>query len=149
MRPVEKKGDTPQYDPDAYDVMRGYLFQQIGSYCSYCEQPISNDSAVEHKVPKSERSGGELYDTKWYNLLLSCQSCNSAKGDKDPQALGVSYRTALELWVWPDTTPKNEIRHDPEYKGNETNKLFKFVRDARSQAQLCRDGFLSPTTWGK
>jgi 5-methylcytosine-specific restriction endonuclease McrA len=138
MRPVTKK-KIDQYNKDDYDVLRDYLFRAIGSYCSYCEQPVSNDSAVEHKVPKSARKGNAAYATQWRNLLLCCQSCNSAKSDR-PE-FTTNYASTLNLWVWPDTTAAMGIGQ-PETEGDETNRLFKFVRDPRTQEALWRSGFL-------
>jgi hypothetical protein len=148
MRPVVKPTIT-QYNFDDYDVMRRYLFPAIGAYCSYCEQPISNDSAVEHKVPKDADKGFPDYQVQWRNLLLGCQTCNSAKGarpDKNDVPGGSSmgeedwYLATMKLWVWPDSTP--ETNTEPALSGDQTYRLFQYVSDSRSQAGLLADGLL-------
>lgn len=148
MRPVVKPVIT-QYNFTDYDVMRRFLFPAIGAYCSYCEQPISNDSAVEHKVPKDGEKGFPEYQVQWRNLLLGCQTCNSAKGarpDKNDVPGGDEmddeqwYLATLKLWVWPDSTPKTNT--EPALAGDPTYQLFYYVRDSRSQADLLGDGLL-------
>lgn len=111
MRPVNKQ-QIAQYNNADYDVLRTYLLEQLGSYCSYCEAPISNDSAVEHKVPQSANRGFPAYNTQWRNLLVACQSCNSAKSaspDKNnvgnPGTSEQWYLATLNSWVWPDRNP--------------------------------------------
>lgn len=74
MRPVDK-GDCPYISIITYSDAFPYLDKQIGGYCSYCEMPILNAPAVEHK--ESKNSGGARTD--WNNLLLSCVYCNSRK----------------------------------------------------------------------
>src|SRR5262249_47194342 len=51
-------------------------------YCSYCTSPIFSHLHIEHVLPKSTFPSGTLV---WTNFLLSCSSCNSAKGNNPNQ----------------------------------------------------------------
>jgi hypothetical protein len=135
MRPVIKPYIV-QYNEDDYDVLRTYLFDALGPYCSYCEAPISNDSAVEHKVPKETLS---RFATAWYNLLIACQSCNSAKG-QTPLNKNNNYRDTLAQWVWPDKT--EQLRSDPRpgLPVDETYKLLTYEYSSKTQVQLQNAG---------
>ncbi|MFT9846047.1 HNH endonuclease [Aneurinibacillus sp. REN35] len=155
MRPVIKRHIPKYNDNDEYDVLRTYLFKQIGSYCSYCETPISMDSAVEHKVPKSNKRGFQQYQTRWSNLLVACQSCNSAKGttpDKN-EVKGVKgdenlFLATMKLWVWPDRTFSSDSI-DIATNDN-TYQLFQLVYEEKSQKELIEAGMVKPIntkTW--
>jgi hypothetical protein len=154
MRPVKKTAIT-QYNRVDYDVLRTYLFTQIGAYCSYCEQPIGNDSAVEHKVPKSARNGFDTQATEWRNVLLACQSCNSAKSDQ-PSKRAVDiidqgsndedwYLATLRLWVWPDRN--SNMPSQPAPPVDEIYQLIRYERSARTQESLVNAGLLRKN-WG-
>lgn len=49
--------------------------------CSYCSLEVGVDQrrskALDHFVPKSKRNGVPAWTYETYNLLLSCDSCNS------------------------------------------------------------------------
>lgn len=84
MRPV-KRGEIPKnsdeksiYFKKHGDAKPELMDRRIGRYCSYCEIPLSPDSAVaiEHMLPK-DFFPDETLD--WENFLLSCTSCNSNK----------------------------------------------------------------------
>src|ERR1700733_6857828 len=128
MRPVIKPFIV-QYNEDDYDVLRTYLFDALGPYCSYCEAPISNASAVEHKVPKETLS---RFATAWYNLLIACQSCNSAKG-QTPLNKNNNYRDTLAQWVWPDKI--EQLRSDPRpgLPVDETCKLLTYEYSSKTR----------------
>ena len=74
MRPVNK-GKSPYTKIKDYKEALPFLEEKLGSYCSYCEFPITHVPEVEHVVSKS--CGGEKLS--WSNLLLSCKYCNSTK----------------------------------------------------------------------
>ena len=97
MRPVSKKkpGDEVEFitsmnrkiihtikeDYDPYGTAKAPLIANLGSFCSYCEEPRSiGDIHVEHVKPKDVYK--EL-KTKWNNFLLACNICNSVKGETD------------------------------------------------------------------
>lgn len=49
--------------------------------CCYCGKELSfEESSIDHVVPRSK--GGSNGDE---NLVLSCEPCNSAKGDMDQE----------------------------------------------------------------
>ncbi len=84
MRPI-KKGEHP-VDEDGnkiefkeYKQSRRFLIDRLGRYCSYCENSINANLAVEHILPKEHYPHLEL---SWSNFLLACTNCNSTKGQK-------------------------------------------------------------------
>ena len=78
MRPVDK-GPRPQTEYSQYGDALDDLTDQIGLFCSYCEQPIQHAPEIEHVQPKSLEPHLER---SWDNLLLGCMSCNRTKADK-------------------------------------------------------------------
>lgn len=88
MRPVER-GTAPR-TYRKYGEAIGDLEARLGTYCSYCERPISVGLAVEHIIPKKLHP--EL-ETEWTNFLLSCTNCNSNKGDTP---------VVIEDFLWPE-----------------------------------------------
>lgn len=64
------------------------LIADYGAYCHYCPTPVRlrvaftehspTDATLDHKIPRA-KGGTNDYE----NLLLSCWSCNNAKGDQD------------------------------------------------------------------
>jgi HNH endonuclease len=94
MRPVER-GPWPQKDNinisfGVYGEARRFLIDNMGQYCSYCEQYLPTSLAVEHVYPKSSNPALEK---DWNNFLLGCTNCNSVKGKKDIEE---------SAYVWPD-----------------------------------------------
>ncbi|MFT9846046.1 HNH endonuclease [Aneurinibacillus sp. REN35] len=59
------------------------LINTIGQYCSYCDSPIYSNLHIEHQLPKSFFANKVF---SWGNFLLSCPTCNSAKGNNPNQA---------------------------------------------------------------
>jgi 5-methylcytosine-specific restriction endonuclease McrA len=51
------------------------IIQAQGNKCFFCEQDLKNYKAIEHLTPVSK--GG---DNDIFNLVYSCKSCNSQKG---------------------------------------------------------------------
>ena len=78
MRPIDK-GEAPTVFAD-YSAALGDLEDRLGLYCSYCERRLPSGLAVEHKAPKGMHPERKL---DWGNFLLSCQNCNSVKGETD------------------------------------------------------------------
>jgi uncharacterized protein (TIGR02646 family) len=95
MRPVDK-GTTPLDDNGQeivfkeYSHSRRYLVDRIGRFCSYCENSVNVNLAVEHVQPKSKTPALEF---NWSNFLLACTNCNSTKGDDDIN---------MEEYIFPD-----------------------------------------------
>lgn len=85
MRPVVK-GPAPQVEYRPYGAALDDLAEQLGLYCSYCEQPINHAPEIEHVQPKSLEPRLEY---SWENFLLGCKSCNSVKGNTpvNPEAV--------------------------------------------------------------
>lgn len=95
MRPISrgeipKNKDGTDYIPERFQVYRGHLIKRLGTYCNYCERPMSHSIAVEHIQPKSKKAELEV---TWANLLLCCTNCNSIKNAKD---------VIITDYFWPD-----------------------------------------------
>ena len=54
--------------------------------CQYCGRS-ARDMTIDHVLPR--RMGG---GAAWENLVASCKSCNSRKGDKHPWQVGLQLR---------------------------------------------------------
>lgn len=87
-RPVDSAGKPVQFSQ--YGHARGALIENMGQYCSYCNQKLPASLAVEHVQPKTPVPHLKL---EWTNFLLGCTNCNSTKGDK---------LIDLEDYLWPD-----------------------------------------------
>jgi uncharacterized protein (TIGR02646 family) len=87
VRPIRRNQSPQQQDFHSYEKAQKFLISRLGSYCSYCERPVSTGLAVEHIQPKGlEINGIKPYEHlkgTWTNFLLACVNCNSTKGDKD------------------------------------------------------------------
>lgn len=97
MRPVDRrewpKESGVRVDFSDYKKARRWLYERIGSYCSYCGRRLES-AAVEHIRPK--KPGGVLHPDRlkdWENFLLACVNCNSYKSDNDVK---------LDDYFWPD-----------------------------------------------
>ncbi len=135
--------------PEEYDAWRHALLDTLGSYCAYCESPVTNDTAVEHKAAKKEASqkseGGFPHrQTDWVNLVVACGACNSAKGaHPDVQdARGVAqrgedlYHAVMNHWAWPDFCPNPPRRQPYQPPKQQAYQLFSYEYSAQSQAML-------------
>ncbi len=102
MRPVEK-GAGPA-NIEAYGDAKPDLITNLGTYCSYCELPITLNAHidVEHKNAKAYKP--ELKES-WENFLISCTMCNSKKSRLDglPKTVKAPARDFKEDdYLWPD-----------------------------------------------
>jgi 5-methylcytosine-specific restriction endonuclease McrA len=77
--------------------------------CQYCGKPFpTQDLTFDHIVPRSR--GGR---TTWSNVVTACGSCNLAKGNRTPEAVGMFPRgepcepSAAELQENGRTFPPN------------------------------------------
>lgn len=62
--------------------------------CQYCGKKLQySESTMDHVKPLSK--GGK---TKWDNVVLCCRPCNSWKGNKDPEELGLKVRPHVPTW---------------------------------------------------
>lgn len=91
MRPVVR-GEWPKNEKGNklefrhYQKARRELIDRLGQYCSYCEMKLDAALAVEHVQPKKPNGASENIlerESDWNNFLLSCQNCNSTKGNSD------------------------------------------------------------------
>ena len=118
MRPVEKKkpGEIVEYTTsmnetvshtiktkyNPYGDAKDPLAANIGSFCSYCEEPRElADIHIDHVEPKSKE--GALYD--WENFLLSCNMCNSCKKDADVDLAALRQQLWADGVLNPDELP--------------------------------------------
>lgn len=64
-------------------LSRRSVFARDNYTCQYCGS-ASKDLTIDHVVPK--RYGGGMH---WENLVTCCRRCNSKKGDKAPEKVGM------------------------------------------------------------
>ena len=58
MRPVDRGPQPVGVIVRDYEDWRPYLILRLGSYCSYCELPLTSPVPVEHKIPKDQQPEG-------------------------------------------------------------------------------------------
>jgi 5-methylcytosine-specific restriction endonuclease McrA len=64
---------------------RHNVFERDNCTCQYCGQKMDRkDLNLDHVIPRDR--GGE---TSWENIVCSCISCNSIKGNRMPQDAGM------------------------------------------------------------
>ncbi len=67
---------------------RGVMLNRVNLYrrdhmsCQYCGS--AKNLTIDHVIPKSK--GGK---TSWGNLVTACHRCNTLKGDKSPEQMGM------------------------------------------------------------
>lgn len=67
-------------------LCRRNIYERDGYTCQYCgKHSTSKDLNLDHVVPKSK--GGK---TSWKNIVTSCISCNSRKGNRTPKEANMS-----------------------------------------------------------
>lgn len=81
-----------------YQKAAPFLGAMLGKYCSYCEQPMAGQIAVEHCAPKSQFP---FFTICWDNLLLACDACNGLTGKADNP-----NRQVVE--GWPPVNPNDD-----------------------------------------
>lgn len=96
MRPVIKP--QPPFGFEAfyrgygmYDTIQGALIDTIGSYCSFCEIPISGELNVVNKSSYLLNSAPTIRN--WKDLLLACELCQ--------EHLSHMHLPVIE-YIWPD-----------------------------------------------
>jgi hypothetical protein len=106
---ISRRLATDQY---GYQAAGPPLGARLGKFCSYCEQFLPGQIAVEHCAPKSQFP---YFTLCWENFLLACDACNgpSGKGQKPSRRTvngwGGQYNddctrnAAIRVrYVWPD-----------------------------------------------
>ncbi|HEY2715880.1 MAG TPA: hypothetical protein VGI73_06640, partial [Solirubrobacterales bacterium] len=96
-----------------YQLAGPRLGERLGKFCSYCEQAVTGQIAVEHCTPKSQFP---YFTICWENLLLACDACNglTGKADKPTRAEVVGWaplppnvddvilnQRILQHYLWP------------------------------------------------
>lgn len=71
-----------KYRAHKLKINRHRLFKRDGHECVYCGS--KRNLTVDHIIPKSK--GGQ---NTWMNLVTSCFSCNTRKGDRTPEQAGM------------------------------------------------------------
>ena len=61
---------------------RSMIYKRDGNKCQYCSS--TRNLTIDHVIPKCR--GGE--DT-WTNMVVSCSSCNTKKGDRSLEQTGM------------------------------------------------------------
>ncbi|MFC4870162.1 HNH endonuclease [Negadavirga shengliensis] len=65
---------------------RNNLFKRDNHTCQYCGS--AKNLTIDHVLPRSK--GGK---TCWRNLVTACHRCNTMKGDKTPEEVGMRLNT--------------------------------------------------------
>ena len=91
--PLNADGTPKRYRH--YQNARRDLIDRLGDFCSYCEQKLETDLAIEHVCPRSCPETQHL-ECSWENFLLACRNCNSIKRDTP-----ITPET-LDEYLWPD-----------------------------------------------
>lgn len=63
-------------------LTRHNIFKRDAYICQYCG--ANKDLTLDHLIPKSK--GGK---STWTNLVTACKTCNSRKGDYNPEDVGM------------------------------------------------------------
>lgn len=83
-----------------YQLAGPPLGVRLGKFCSYCEQFLPGQIAVEHCTPKSPFP---LFMICWDNFLLGCEACNGPTGKGSSPT-----RNEVNSWgVYPDDCARN------------------------------------------
>ncbi len=99
-----------------YKKAAARLGEQLGLYCSFCEDVFQEAVAVEHNCPKSWYP---LFSLAWENFLIACSPCNSRKINNPTRSEVVwiflnkiapaeerGYYDAIRAnYMWPDSYP--------------------------------------------
>jgi hypothetical protein len=113
---------TPGAATGGYQAAGAPLGARLGKFCSYCEQFLPGQIAVEHCTPKSPFP---LFTLCWDNFLLACDACNgpTGKGQNPSRATvdgwgpfaddcarnvairGTAANPGQAEYVWPDLNP--------------------------------------------
>ncbi len=82
MRPIRRGEPQIRKSFINYKDARDDLIINIGSFCSYCERPITSSWEIEHVQPKSLTEYSHLTN-EWTNFLFACKTCNAIKSNKN------------------------------------------------------------------
>jgi 5-methylcytosine-specific restriction endonuclease McrA len=100
---------------------RRNLYRRDRFTCQYCgARPGSEELTIDHVVPKCK--GGR---TTWENCVLACLNCNTRKGGKSLQDVGLTLRSMPKKPTW--------------------SPIYAFAR--RSKRPKSWDAFISEAYW--
>lgn len=83
MRPIDR-GPVPSVNGapkvvSDYKSWRADLINRIGSYCCFCNIPLTDSIQVEHVIAQDLNAALAL---DWNNMLLACGPCNRSKSNQ-------------------------------------------------------------------
>lgn len=97
MRPVIKLPARTVSIFEGPDGLRQLILEAVGSYCAYCESPITIDFPRSHRVSTSNAEaefefngrsftysagvGSRRFSSAWVNVQAACAACVAAQGD--------------------------------------------------------------------
>jgi len=94
-------------------LSRHSLFARDRGCCQYCGKKLSlKDCTIDHVLPKSR--GGK---NTWGNIVISCLSCNTYKGNNIPKEKGMDLLTEpkkpswVEIELFQKSKSQNDVRH--------------------------------------
>jgi uncharacterized protein (TIGR02646 family) len=122
---VKKLAILKIYKP--YSKAKVVLEDNLGTYCSYCEKPISDESMhVEHIKPKHKY---KKLQYSWSNFLVSCQRCNGVdnKGIKDVIYKNMHYPHKNNTYLSIVYTNNGTALVNPKLTGVEKDKAQKLI----------------------
>ena len=75
---------------------RDTVYYRDHGMCQYCETPLElQQTTYDHVIPRSK--GGEH---TWENVVMSCKSCNNAKGNRMPRDTFVPKQRPYRPTYW-------------------------------------------------
>jgi 5-methylcytosine-specific restriction endonuclease McrA len=87
-------GSNPERHWKIPPVSRREVLRRDNHACQYCGS--GKRLTLDHVIPRSK--GGQH---TWNNVVAACESCNSKKGDRLPQAIGMIPRNKPKAPVHP------------------------------------------------
>jgi 5-methylcytosine-specific restriction endonuclease McrA len=87
-------GSNPERHWKIPPVSRREVLRRDNHACQYCGS--GKRLTLDHVIPRSK--GGQH---TWNNVVAACESCNSKKGDRLPQEIGMIPRTKPKAPVHP------------------------------------------------
>lgn len=107
-----KTGKTARF---CAKLSRRMLFLRDQGQCQYCsKEMLINNFTVDHVVPRSK-----MGKTSWDNVVVSCNKCNSKKGDRTPEEAGLVLKRKPQRPMTRVDLIRQEIK--------QTNKWEKYV----------------------
>lgn len=112
MRPILKIPSKKIGVFEGFDSLRHLMIESVGSYCAYCESPITTDFPFATKISISDESvklevGNKSFEfsrginprrftNAWVNQQVICSSCAAAKGESPGSLEGFKHILAAD-----------------------------------------------------